>query len=671
MKRLFVTIAIATALAGCSTPFKRAVKYYDKAEFAEAIPQFKSILEKGGNKASLNAYLGESYRQSNRLGEAEQYYKAAIDAGSSDDKVRYYYAQALKTNGKFAEAQAQFERYSKNGTNTNLVKLAKTEAENAKKIQEIANKKTYFEVTNMEVLNSPAGEFAPLLQDERLLVSATRKKDIYKGTGGGFAGIYAANLSEAQAGKGDLQLFADKINKEGANEACAAFAHDNSFVIFARSGTADTKKGGSNEVDLYICYRTKEGWSEPEIMPYPININKKMLEEGNENMRGSNENAWTSCPAVSPDGKRLYFASNRSGGYGGTDIWTADIRGGKFTNVRNLGKDINTAGNEMFPFISESGNLYFASDGHPSLGGLDNFEAVRVQGKTTIKNLGVPINSPADDFGLVWDKKNETGFMASNRTGGKGDDDIYMVKDVTPDKKIVRYFLEIEVVGIDPTDKNKTEIPLSNAKVQFYQGNETNKKKKLNDFTTDDKGKIKAFPVEMPEDYLMIATASEDYLKQEVEYTTAGKGLDLELLTKPETDTTLYTKVVLDKIVITDSVAYQLEINFDFNKANIRPDAALELDKFVIFLKDNPQLNIELGSHTDAVGDADRNLALSQRRADSTVAYLIKQGVVASRMKAVGYGETRLKENTQAASEINRRTEFKIIGIDKNRRRED
>lgn len=670
MKRISFFIAMIALFVGCATPLKKAIKHFDQAKYAKSIPHFKTALEKSGNKATVNSYLGEAYRLSNKLNEAEAYYKAAIDAGSSDDKTRFYYAQALKINGKYEEAKAQYERYSKSGTNTAFVKLAKAETENTQKIQDIIKTKTYFEVTNVEGLNSPAGEFAPIMQGDKLLVSSTRKQGVYEGTDGGFAGVYATSLNDAWVGKGNLEVFTDKVNKSNTNEACAAFAHDGSFMIFARSSNADSKKGGGNEVDLYISRRTQNGWSEPEMMPFPININQKMFEEGYEPLRGSKENAWTSCPAISPDGKKLYFASNRSGGFGGNDIWTADIKGGKFTNVKNLGKEINTAGNELFPFVSEAGNLYFASDGHPSLGGLDIFEAVRVQSKITIKNMGVPVNSKADDFGLVWDKKTEKGFFSSNREGGKGDDDIYIVEDKTPEKKTVRYFLAIEVVGINPTDSSKTETALADAKVQFLLGNELKKVKKLHDFTTDAQGKIKPFLVEFPEDYLLIASAGNDFLKKEVEYTTAGKGLSPELLTKPETDTTLYVKVVLDKIVVTD-LTYEIEINFDFGMANIRLDAAQELDKFVVFLKDNPQLIIELGSHTDAVGDDARNLALSQRRADSTVAYLIKQGIADKRLKAVGYGETKLKINTQEAEERNRRTEFKILGIDKNIKRED
>jgi len=663
---LFAFVIIAL-LAGCGTPLKRGIKSFEKAQYAKAIPQFKEALEKGGNKATTNTYLAESNRLANRVGEAEAYYRAALDANSNDEKVRFYYGQALKANGKYAEAQEQFSRYSKNGTNTDFVKRAKAEIESTKKIETILATKTYYEVKNAEEINSPSGEFSPVIEGDQLLVTATRKAGVYDGTGTGFSGIYTTKLADAQEAKGTLELFTDKINLNGANEASPAFAHDGSFVVFARSSSTDDRKGGSNEVDIYISEKTKEGWSEPEILPYPININKKLYNEGNESLKGSKENAWTSCPAISPDGKRLYFASNRSGGYGGIDIWTADRTGGKFTNVRNMGKDINTTGNDLFPFISEAGNLYFSSDGHPSIGGLDVFEAVRAKGQITIKNMGVPINSKADDFSFVLDKKDENGFLASNREGGKGDDDIYIVTDKTPDKKIVRYKLTIDIVGIDPTDPKKVETPLGSAKVAFYQGTELNKNKKLQDFITDQQGNIKAFPVELPENYVIIASAGADYFKKEIEYTTAGKGISPELLTKYETDTTLSTKVILEKIAVTD-VGYAIEINFDFNKASIRFDASKELDKFVIFLQENPQIDVELGSHTDAVGDADRNLALSQRRADSTVAYLIKKKINPNRLKAVGYGESKLKENTQEANEANRRTEFKITGINRNRR---
>jgi peptidoglycan-associated lipoprotein len=206
--------------------------------------------------------------------------------------------------------------------------------------------------------------------------------------------------------------------------------------------------------------------------------------------------------------------------------------------------------------------------------------------------------------------------------------------------------------------------------VEFFEGEELQKKKKLLDLNTDTQGKTTRFPVKVPDDFVIVACGGDDYFKREIEYTTRGRVIDQEFLTKPVTDTTFEAKVILEKIVeAVDTVVYELEINFDFNKANIRPDAARELDKFVLFLQENPQIDIELGSHTDAVGSDERNLLLSQRRADSTVAYLEFKGITRERMNPVGYGESRLKVKTDKAEEQNRRTEFKVTKIVRERRR--
>jgi outer membrane protein OmpA-like peptidoglycan-associated protein len=667
MKNLLLFLPILLLLS-CGGPLKEGLKSFKQAEYHKAIGKFKEVLATSGDKAQLNMYIGESYRKMGKIGEAEAYYRAALDANSNNDSVRFFYGYALKANGKYKEAEDRFNLYAKSGGSTEFIKRAKTEAANFKKVNEILTTKTYFEVSPVNALNTEKGEFAPVIHDDELYFSGTLKEGVYDGTGSGFAGIYFVKIADLETGQAAPKPISEYIDIPMTNEASPAFAHDGSFVIFARSNAADGKKGGSNEVDLYISQRNADGsWGEPELMAYPININKTALEDGNENLKGSTQDAWTSCPEVSPDGKRLYFASNRKGGYGGTDIWVADIAGARFRNVRNAGRDINTSGNELFPFVAESGNLYFASDGHPGLGGLDLFEAERRQGKITVKNLGVPMNSQADDFGMFMNKDDKSGYLTSNRAGGKGDDDIYFFKDITPETKIVNYFLTINVVGIDPTDKEAKEIPLSNAKVEFFQGTER-KKSKITDFTADNQGKTTQTPVKMPEDYVIKANAGEDYFVKEMEYTTAGKLLPFEYLTKPETDTTLEAKIILEKIVEIDTVVYEVEINFGFNQANIRLDAARELDKFVIFLQENPQIDIELGSHTDAVGTDDRNQILSQRRADSTVAYLESKGISPNRMKAVGYGESRLKVKTQEPEERNRRTEFKVTRIVRGRK---
>ena len=314
-------------------------------------------------------------------------------------------------------------------------------------------------------------------------------------------------------------------------------------------------------------------------------------------------------------------------------------------------------------------NLYFASDGHPGLGVLDIFEATRRDGKTEILNLGVPINSEYDDFALIF-RDQKTGYFTSNRPGGKGDDDIYEFEDKTPETKIVNYFLAIKVVGVDPTDSTQTEVPLSDAKIQFFEGSKLHRNKKLNDFATNNNGYVSAFPIELHKNFLLVVDAGDDYLKKDEEYNTYGVAIDPKDLVKYETDTTLEAKVVMTKIVVNkpEDFGYEIEINFDFDKYDIRPDAAIELDKFSVFLKENPQIDIELGSHTDAVGTEVKNQILSQNRARATFEYLVSKGINPERMTYKGYGETKLKENIQGPSEINRRTEFKITRVNKDRK---
>ncbi|MCU0443671.1 MAG: OmpA family protein [Microscillaceae bacterium] len=658
-------------LWACGGPLKNVKKTFNKAEYNKTIAQLNELKNGGMNTEEVNRLLGESYRRSNRIQEAEKFYRAALDLNSNNDTVRYYYAQALKANGKYQEASKQFETYSKTGRNSEFIRQARNEVQNFKKVEELLNKKTYYEVKNCEGINTNAAEFAPSIYYDKILFSSTRKSGIYEGTGASFAGIFAHKIQDWDNCSGVTEPFNEKIMLEGVNETSPTFAPDGSFMIFARSGSG--KKNESAEVDLYISRKTDDGWSEPEILPYPININRNLAEAGNDNLKGSKENVWTACPFIRPDGKRLYFASNRKGGgYGGVDIWQADINGSRIVNIRNLGRDINTAGNELFPVVSDEGELYFASDGHPGFGGLDMFKAVRKQGATTIQNLGAPMNSRSDDFGMIF-KTDTTGYFTSNREGGKGDDDIYSFRDITPDKKILRYFLKIQVVGIDPTDKTKKEVPLGSAKIDFFAGNKFNKEKKLNDFTTKEDGKTDKFGVEVPANFAIAVDAGDDYFRDEFDYSTFGRSIAQDAVKddpRVEIDTTFETKVIMEKIVVdVDTVVRQIDINFDYNKADIRPDAMRILDEFVDFLQKNPQIDVEMGSHTDAVGTEQNNLMLSQRRADSTVAYLVQKGIAPNRLNPRGYGESKLKVNTQEANEENRRTEMKVIRIDRNRRK--
>lgn len=664
IKSLSLFILLLSVFFSCSTPFKQGKKNYDQAKYNNAIGHFKEALAKSNSKALVNKYIGESYRLSNRLVDAEPFYEAALNANSSDDKVRFYYAQALKANGKYDEAKKRFELYSKTGGNTDLIRLAKAELKNFDKIRELLTKKTYYEVENLDNINTDGQEFAPVLFQDQFLYTASQKEGVYYGDGNQFSGLYVYEFSNKERFEGQARKFDPAIHLEGTNEGTPAFSKDGNFVIFARSSTGE--KGESDESHLYISRRSESGWSEPEILPYPINISKKLYEEGGvEELNGSRGNYTSFTPTITPDGKRLYFASNRPGGYGGLDIWRADIRGTRITNVRNLGRTVNTPGNELFPYVSDEAVLYFASDGHPGIGQLDIFEAIRTKGRISIKNMGKPLNSEADDFAFVYDT-DTTGYLSSNRQGGKGGDDIYRFTDITPDRKTVNYFLQINVVAFNPEDS--TTKPFPEANVEVFTGTETDLGEKLYTLLTNQEGIAQTIPVQTKSDYLVSARGTPEYLVEKVEYTTRGKVIPHELLQEIpeyEIDTTLTLEVQLEKIVVSENITYEIEINFDFDSDVIRPDAARELDKFVIFLKDNPQIDIELGSHTDAVGTDLDNLDLSQRRAESSTQYLISQGIDSRRITAKGYGESNLKVDTQDAEEQNRRTEFKIINVRK------
>ncbi|MDH5476659.1 MAG: OmpA family protein, partial [Cyclobacteriaceae bacterium] len=437
-----------------------------------------------------------------------------------------------------------------------------------------------------------------------------------------------------------IELLSETINNFDINEGSVTFSPDGKTMVFARGNNG--KKKGSADVNLFMSRLRNGVW----IAPRMLSINKV--------------NSWDSSPAFSTNGKVLYFASNRKGGNGGTDIYSAKMNSrGRFSKVKNIGTSINTSGNEMFPYISDDGHMYFASDGHPGFGGLDLFYAKRSNGKTIVENLGEPINSNADDFGLYLFKA-DRGFFTSNRAGGKGDDDIYTFVNDDPNLKVVNYYLR----GITMThDENDSLKILPNTKVQLLDINND----ELDETTTGINGEF-LFRVYEHERYVLIGEyvgKTERYLKTREEFTTLGKSIPQEELTKLVTNITLDTLLVLerkevDKIIVLENIYY------DLDKWDIRDDAALELDKLVTMLMDNPEIKIELSAHTDSRAPDQYNMELSQRRAKSAVNYIVSQGVKASRLTAKGYGETKLiiqNAETEEEHQVNRRTEFKILEV--------
>jgi outer membrane protein OmpA-like peptidoglycan-associated protein len=370
------------------------------------------------------------------------------------------------------------------------------------------------------------------------------------------------------------------------------------------------------------------------------------------------ETWWNSTPAFSADGAELFFASTRPGGYGGVDLYKATkLANGDFGNAINLGPRINTAGNELFPRATKDGKFFFASDGHPGFGKLDLFVADKNQdGMQVVTNLGPTFNSNSDDFGIFFTDYSKAGFISSNRAGGKGDDDIYFFEDKTPKPKIVNVLLNVFTKEVKVDGK---EAILPQTRVVLYGAD----KKQLGGDFSNAQGRVR-FTLSPESEYSIIASRS-GYFSKSFPYTTKGKTPDPASLIQEVTNITLDTTVILDQLILEKTIVLD-NIYYDLSKADIRSDAASELDKLVKILKDNPSIRIELSSHTDARSGDDFNLTLSQQRAQSAVDYLVLQGIAADRLVAKGYGETQLliqNAQTEEEHQTNRRTEFKVIEI--------
>lgn len=636
MNRIIIPIFLLIIFSSCN-PYKKATSKYEKGEYDLAIKHFQQTLSKGRYLAESNYKIAESYRLSNRIKESIPFYKAALEAGVDEDAAHFYYGIALKANGDYSSAEEHLNTYLSKGSHFDYVNRAKKELSNLRFVNAILKKQSYYQFENAHELNTPDAEFSPYYNpatEELYFTSSRGGGRIYKATGTGFTNIWKVKLNGSRIDIKTIEKLGDLINSPVINEGCAAFTRDGKTMVFARGNSGRTK--GAKEVNLYIT-RLKNGtWAEPELLPI------------------NDPNAWDSSPAFSRDGRVLYFASNREGGYGGIDLYSANMDAyGRWGNVRNLGKEINTSGNEMFPYVSDDGRLFFSSTGHPGLGGLDLFVAVRSGGRITIENLGEGINSSDDDFGLVYINKTE-GFFCSNRPGGKGDDDIYYFKDNSPELKIINYILTGVVVT--ETDSGEEHI-LPNSIVRLYDVNEN----LLEEVQTTDDGKF-SFRVDGEENYILQGE-KKDFFTTRSTFSTIGKSIPQEELKEDVTNVTFKTKIVLDKIVVDKAIVLE-NIYYDLDRHEIRPDAAKELDKLVNILKDNPDIKIELSSHTDSRGDDDYNMRLSQRRAEAAVNYIISKGISRDRLRAKGYGETKHiipDAKTEEEHEKNRRTEFKII----------
>lgn len=628
----------------------KANKKFKRGEYEVAIDKYKRKLNSPKHAAKANFKIAEAYRLSHRLKQGIPYYEGAIKNRYKDPISFYYLSFAYKEIGDYEKAEAQLEAYIKASKDDDMIILAENELANLRELAEITARTNYYRVKNLAVINTHHAEYSPVYKNGNLYFTSNRLSNkIYKATGTGFTDIYKVKTKGARVDTTTLTKLPEIINDVNANSGSLTFSPNGKTMVFAKGNTG--KRKGAAEVNLFISRFRNNAWSEPRILSI------------------SRQDSWDSSPAFSRDGRTIYFASNRNNpkAQGGIDLYSARMNSrGRFSKVKNLGETINTAGDEMFPYIADDGKLYFSSTGHPGFGGLDLFVATRKSGEIDIQNLGQPVNTPSDDFGIFLFKA-DRGFFTSNRADGKGDDDIFTFVNEDPNLKTVNYFLHGLTLTHDELDSVQI---LPNVRVSLVDFQEN----VLDEVVTDEEGNFN-FRVYENENYVLMASKEgSDALKYYVtrlDYTTIGKSIPQEELKDLVTNVTFDTLMYLDPIIIDKSIILE-NIYYDFAKWDIRSDAAQELDKLVDILIDNPEISIELSSHTDSVDTESYNIRLSQRRAESAVDYIVSAGINASRITAKGYGEAHpIARNTNPdgtdnpeGRQKNRRTEFKVTKID-------
>lgn len=601
---------------------------------AELLQKDYAKAELPDEKAKIAYQIGESYAFNNNYAlAADWFYKASDLSYGSEATLNYAYM--LKAQEKYEEAIKEFEKYLmdepyRRPEMTLEMNACKAAIEWKQRQENEYERDTY--VTELNTLNSSDADFNPVLfQNDKLVFTSSREistgEKLDSWTGDKFYDLYVSNINN------DLnfslpEIFTGPFNAE-YNDGTLAFNNNFTEVYFTRCGSGDRKI--DDYCGLFVSnYSPEGGWSEPIGLPFfddTMNIG---------------------TPCLSPDNQTLFFAAVNADGYGGADLYMSKRIEGGWDAAVNVGQVINTNGNEVFPYFDKQGIMYFSSDRHPGMGGLDIFSATWKNGKfSNIKNMEYPINSGADDFGLIMiDKKRNAGsdtlsagYFSSNRIGGKGDDDIYLFVKKTKQLRPPVYVLNAKIlqkVFSDSMDVNSTvldTIVLNKSIATLAYPNELTL---LGKWNIKEDGVFKV-QIDSLNDY-KITGMKEGYFNNTAFVSTKTiKG-------KPGDTVIVYAEVVLDKIPIAiGEKAGEIKLKniyYDYNDSALRAESFPELDKLVKLLNENPGLNIQLNSHTDSRGNDKSNQKLSRGRANSVVKYLIEKGILAERLTYKGYGET-------------------------------
>ena len=683
--RIILTVGFLVCLIGQShgqLALEKANEHFENLAFSKAIPLYKSVL-RSEDVSEAKQRLGDCYRLQNNFEEAEYWYAQVANDSEVDPIYKFYYAMALMSNGKCEMAVPYFQQYAK---------LVPSDPRGAKFAQDCTNRDKYFQNSNVYSIkaletNSPNSDIGPAFFKDGIIWASSRKKSglikrIHSWTGKPYYGLYRADKNEDGTFGNTKNLSAKLTTKY--NDGPVSVAPDEKTIYFTRNEGKDD--GGFVRLSIYTADIDEDGFYS-NIKELPLNVNNGPYSVAH--------------PAISADGKTLYFSSDMPGGYGGTDIYKITKDGDTWTAPENLGSTINTAGNEGWPYVNAAGAMFFASDGLGGLGGLDMFVSVP-QGSnwSTPRNLGDPLNSPKDDFGLVINKDNNLSYFSSNRDGGMGDDDIYMVKQIgiPLNGKVVDCKTRDAIPGAKVTVTNlitgdKMELTADDNGFFTYMAAPDRKY----EIKAEHKGyevgylKVSTFDIEpgttlnpvvcldkdaqpIPhligklvedesgtgiadgtiilrntctgEDVILNTDENGNFtysnLTPDCEYHVQGSKynytIDAKSFTAPESGPTYVTLRISPKGVLAEYIIY-----YDLDKYNIRRDAAVVLSECLKDLKEKyPDAVVRLSSHTDSRASDQYNAVLSRNRTNSAAKWLASRGIATDRLIKLSFGESQL-----------------------------
>ena len=638
-KVILICTIISVFFQGYAQEKKAALgdKNYNSYAYIDAIKTYERVADKGYKSEDMFKKLGNSYYFNSDFEGAAKWYGELFAMNPSPEAEYYYrYAQSLKSVGQIDKANKLMAEFSAKFNNDSRGKLYK---EDTNYLNQIKNNSGRYKIEDAGI-NTKYSDYGSFVYNNKIYFASARdtgnfSQRKHKWTGEYFTNLYFADIDPATNSSSKVNKFKTSLNTK-FHESSPAFTKDGKTVYFTRNNFINGKKGkDENKITLVKIYKaTLENDKWTNITELPFN----------------SDSYSTGHPALSPDENTLYFASDRPGTLGQSDIYKVSINpNGGYGPPENLGNTINTEGKETYPYVTSENEIYFASDGHPGLGGLDVFVG-KIEDDGTISNIqnvGADINSPKDDFAYIIDPVSRRGYFSSNKDGGQGSDDIYK-------------FLETRklqcIQGLEGTITDAaTGSILSGAKVTLYE-NQIVK----NSIVSDASGKY-SFPVECGKTY-NVRAENTDYATKEVMVTidrVTGK-------------TTL--PIALDKatckVTVGDDLGKCFDIKmiyFKLDKSDIQREAALDLEKILDVLNNNPTMKLDIRSHTDSRASNKYNQALSNRRAESTIKWLIKNGINASRLTGKGYGETQLVNGctdgvkcSEEQHQANRRSEFII-----------